>query len=110
MVDVKQVKMGDPVLFYGAYSGRWEPIGIAKEISVADDETHRWKNTRSPFQLAPTTIGFEAEVDTIDIVSQAEEHWRKVLGDSFYETVVGSDLEVDESAFDYGDVPKQDNA
>lgn len=95
--------MGDPVLFHKAYSGRWEPIGIVKEISAADDETHRWKNARSPFKLAPTTIGFEAEFDTIDIVSQAEEHWRKVLGDSFYETVVGSEVEVDESAFTYGE-------
>lgn len=99
--------MGDPVLFQKAYSGRWEPIGIAKEISAVNDDMHRWKNARSPFQLSPTTISFEAEFeaefDTIDIVRQAEEHWRKVLGDSFYETVVGSEVEVDESAFTYGE-------
>lgn len=110
MVDLKRVKKGDPLLALNAYSGMWEPIGIAKEINAEYDDMHLWKNANSPFQLTPTTITIEGEFDPDNVLRSDEKHWRKVLGDSFYETVVGSDLEVDESAFDYGDVPKQDNA
>ncbi len=104
----------EPRLLKKEFDGIWEEIEPVSKFTIHADDIPKWSDVYISNDTAKLKVEFGRNIDETDTIADAlranEGHWRKVLGDRFYDAVVDEEIEVDESAFDYGEIAERDDA